>query len=47
MELEALVAGGRRVCLLCFERQAEHCHRSMVADALRHGAAPTIAHLQP
>ena len=33
-ELGALVAGGRRVCLLCFERRPEHCHRSMVAEAL-------------
>ncbi len=33
-ELEALVASGRQVCLLCFERQAEHCHRSMVAERL-------------
>jgi uncharacterized protein (DUF488 family) len=33
-ELEALVAGGRRVCLLCFERDAAWCHRSMVAERL-------------
>jgi uncharacterized protein (DUF488 family) len=36
-ELEALadiVQGGRRVCLLCFEADAAHCHRSLVAAAL-------------
>jgi uncharacterized protein (DUF488 family) len=25
----------RTVCLMCFERQPEHCHRSMVGQALR------------
>jgi uncharacterized protein (DUF488 family) len=37
-ELEALaeiVRGGRRVCLLCFEADPAHCHRTLVADALR------------
>lgn len=42
-ELAGLVADGRRVCLLCFERQAEHCHRSMVAERL----GVRVAHLWP
>jgi uncharacterized protein (DUF488 family) len=46
-ELAGLVAGGRQVCLLCFERQAEHCHRSMVAGALGGGRELTVVHLQP
>jgi uncharacterized protein (DUF488 family) len=25
----------RTVCLMCFERQPEHCHRSTVGQALR------------
>jgi uncharacterized protein (DUF488 family) len=29
-----LVRQGRRVCLLCFEANPEHCHRSIVAAAL-------------
>jgi len=36
-ELEALagiVRSGRRVCLLCFEHDPAHCHRSLVASAL-------------
>ena len=36
-ELEALadlVRGGRKVCLLCFEHDPAHCHRSLVASAL-------------
>jgi uncharacterized protein (DUF488 family) len=37
-ELEALagiVRSGRRVCLLCFEHDPAHCHRSLVASALK------------
>lgn len=29
-----VVRGGRRACLLCFEADARHCHRSMVANAV-------------
>lgn len=32
--LREIVRGGQRVCLLCFEADAEHCHRSMVAAAV-------------
>ncbi|HYW09359.1 MAG TPA: DUF488 domain-containing protein, partial [Longimicrobium sp.] len=32
--LAALVSSGRRVCILCFEADPAHCHRSLVADAL-------------
>ena len=32
--LENLVRGGRRVCILCFEADPAHCHRSLVAAAL-------------
>ena len=31
-ELAELVRAGRRVCLLCFERNSEHCHRGILAD---------------
>jgi uncharacterized protein (DUF488 family) len=27
-----LVRSGRRVCLMCFEREPHHCHRQIVAD---------------
>lgn len=33
-DLAELVKGGRRVCLLCFEADPAHCHRTLVADAL-------------
>jgi uncharacterized protein (DUF488 family) len=33
--LAGLVRGGRRICLLCFEADPAHCHRSIVVEALR------------
>ena len=39
------LATHRRVALMCFERAAAECHRSMVADALVEGGAVLIAHL--
>jgi uncharacterized protein (DUF488 family) len=49
-ELQALVElvrSSRRVCLLCFEADPAHCHRSLIADAL--GALMPVAldHLRP
>jgi uncharacterized protein (DUF488 family) len=32
--LAGLVRAGRRVCLLCYEADPSHCHRSLVAAAL-------------
>lgn len=45
--LADLVAGGRRVCLLCLERQPHHCHRSIIAERLRDELGATIRHLDP
>lgn len=42
-----LVRQGRRVCLLCFEAKPEHCHRSIVADALARIVPATVVHLAP
>lgn len=36
--LAELVSSGRRVCILCFEADPGHCHRSLVADALEPSA---------
>ncbi|MEO7457921.1 MAG: DUF488 domain-containing protein [Gemmatimonadaceae bacterium] len=36
--LVSIIEGGRRVCLMCFEREPTHCHRSLVVEAL-------VAHL--
>ena len=40
-----LVQQGRQICLLCFEARPEHCHRSLVADALKQLVPVKIAHL--
>jgi uncharacterized protein (DUF488 family) len=40
-----LVRQGRRVCLLCFEANPEHCHRSIVAAALSTLTPATVVHL--
>lgn len=44
--LADLVRQGRRVCLLCFEANPEHCHRSIVANALAPIVPATIVHLE-
>ncbi|MDX6355202.1 MAG: hypothetical protein QOF98_2105 [Streptomyces sp.] len=49
-ELEALaelVRSGRRVCLLCFEADPAHCHRSLVGAALGALLPVELAHLRP
>ncbi len=45
--LAALVQEGRRVCLLCFEADAAHCHRALVADALAARLRVAVEHLAP
>ncbi len=46
-ELADLVRSGPRVCLLCFEVDPTHCHRSMVAAALGELVPIAIDHLMP
>ena len=46
-ELLELVRSRRRVCLLCFEAEPAHCHRTMVAEAVRAVVAVSLAHLRP
>jgi uncharacterized protein (DUF488 family) len=45
-ELEALVRDGRRVCLLCFEADPAHCHRTLVAEALGQRLPIEVRHLR-
>ena len=45
--LADLVRSDRRVCLLCFEADPAHCHRSMVAAALGEVMPLQVAHLAP
>jgi uncharacterized protein (DUF488 family) len=45
--LEELVRAGRRVCLLCFEADPAHCHRTLVAQALRPLVPIEVLDLRP
>ena len=45
--LEQLVASDRPVCILCFEADPAHCHRSMVAEALQPLVRAEVHHLSP
>ena len=42
-----LVRSGRRLCLLCFEADPAHCHRSLVAKAVAEREAVRVEHLRP
>jgi uncharacterized protein (DUF488 family) len=46
-QLVELVRAGRRVCLLCFEADPAHCHRTLVAAALAEREPIAVAHLHP
>jgi uncharacterized protein (DUF488 family) len=45
--LADLVGAGRRACLLCYEADPAHCHRTLVADALGALLPVQVAHLAP
>ena len=44
-ELTAIVKSGRRVCLLCYERDADHCHRRRVAEVMQERAGVKVENL--
>lgn len=46
-DLAEIVRAGRRVCLLCFEADPEHCHRNIVAAQLAELLPLEIVHLFP
>lgn len=49
-DLEALadlVRSGRSVCLLCYEHDPAHCHRTLVAEALQPLVKVKVEHLFP
>jgi uncharacterized protein (DUF488 family) len=46
-ELAGLVRAGRRICLLCYERDPAHCHRRRVAEIIRERTGAKIEHLIP
>jgi uncharacterized protein (DUF488 family) len=45
--LADLVRAGPPICLLCYEADPAHCHRSMVADALAPLVPIEVHHLTP
>lgn len=45
-ELTAMVASGRRICLLCLERDPLHCHRSIVAEHVAQRIGSAVRHLE-
>ena len=40
-----MVAAGKRVCLTCFERHADDCHRSIIAERWRRRGRRAVRHL--
>ncbi|MCC6946360.1 MAG: DUF488 domain-containing protein [Bradyrhizobiaceae bacterium] len=44
-ELEALLRSGRRICLLCYCRNPDECHRSRIASAMHERTGQTIENL--
>ncbi|MEX0591025.1 MAG: DUF488 domain-containing protein [Xanthobacteraceae bacterium] len=44
-ELEALVRSSRRVCLLCYERNPDECHRKRIAELIHERTGRKIEHL--
>jgi uncharacterized protein (DUF488 family) len=46
-ELVTIVNAGRRVCLLCFERDPGHCHRSCIAEIVHERTGARVTDLMP
>lgn len=46
-ELLAIVGSGKRVCLLCFERDPGHCHRSRIAEIVHERTGARVTDLVP
>jgi uncharacterized protein (DUF488 family) len=46
-ELLAIVASGKRVCLLCFERDPAHCDRSRIAELVAERTGVGVDNLMP
>lgn len=46
-ELLALVKSGKSICLLCYERDPGHCHRSRIAEIVRERTKARVTDLFP
>jgi len=45
--LVSIVKSGKRVCLMCFEADPKHCHRSLVVEAMADHVKMDVRHLFP
>jgi uncharacterized protein (DUF488 family) len=43
--LAELIRSRRRVCLLCYERDPDHCHRRRLAELMHERAGAAVEHL--
>ena len=46
-ELASLVRPGKRICLMCYERDVGHCHRRRVAELICERTGAKVEHLVP
>ncbi|MGD9511157.1 MAG: DUF488 family protein [Geminicoccaceae bacterium] len=46
-ELATLVSAGKPLCLLCFERHADHCHRRILGERLSERLGVEVVDLLP
>ena len=46
-ELVTLVKGRKPVCLLCYERDPAHCHRSKIAEIVNERTGARVTNLAP
>lgn len=44
-ELAGIVSTGRPVCLLCYERHPDHCHRQIIAELICERTGIEVQHL--
>jgi uncharacterized protein (DUF488 family) len=44
-ELEKLLRSGKRICLLCYERDPNECHRLRIAELMHERTGQKIEHL--
>jgi uncharacterized protein (DUF488 family) len=44
-ELTAIVKSGRPLCLLCYERDVDHCHRRRIAELICERTGAEVEHL--
>jgi uncharacterized protein (DUF488 family) len=45
--LVSIVKSGKNVCLMCFEADPKHCHRSLVVEAMANHVKMDVRHLFP